>query len=61
MPIGTACSGPGTPEINTCGAAGKNDDGYAFVKKEFAMPVPKDREAAVKPYAARESFTYTNF
>ena len=32
----------------------KTANGYAFVKKEFTLPVPKDMEEAVKPYAGKE-------
>ncbi|MBQ4580082.1 MAG: ABC transporter ATP-binding protein [Clostridia bacterium] len=45
----------GTPKINTFDVkVEKTADGYVFVKKEFTLPVPKDMEEAVKPYAGKE-------
>ena len=44
----------GTPKINTFDVkVEKNGDGYAFIHKEFTLPVPNDMVEAVKPYAGK--------
>ena len=44
----------GTPKINTFDVqVKKNEDGYAFVHKEFTLPVPNDMVECVKPYEGK--------